>query len=136
MLNPTQITDKMMDKDHFSQWLGIERVIDGEGVCVLKMTVREEMLNGFSVAHGGITFSFADSAFAFASNSRGRHAVSIDTSISHHAAVLEGDVLTAVAEEVHINHKLGVYRVEVHNQKNELVATFKGTVYRKSKEWE
>lgn len=125
-----------MDKDYFSQWLGIERVIDGEGISVLKMTVRKEMLNGFEVSHGGITYSFADSAFAFASNSRGRHAMSIETSISHHAPVHEGDVLTAVAEEVHLGHKLGVYRVSVENQKNEMVATFKGTVYRKGIEWE
>ena len=136
MLNPTEITDKMMDKDYFSQWLGIERVIDGEGLSVLKMTIRKEMLNGFGVAHGGITYSFADSAFAFASNSRERHAVSIDTSISHHATVVEGDVLTAIAEEVHLNHKLAVYRVDVQNQNNDLVASFKGTVYRKSTEWE
>ncbi|NND77554.1 MAG: hydroxyphenylacetyl-CoA thioesterase PaaI [Flavobacteriales bacterium] len=135
MLSPSEITDKMMDKDLFSQWLGIERVMDGEGVSALKMTVREEMVNGFGVAHGGITFSFADSAFAFASNSRGRHAMSIETTISHHAAVHAGDILTAVAEEVHHNHKLGVYNVEVQNQKGELVASFKGTVYRKSTEW-
>lgn len=126
----------MMDKDHFSQWLGIERILDGEGLSVLKMTVRKEMLNGFEVAHGGITFSFADSAFAFASNSRSRHAVSIETSISHLAPVFEGDVLTAVAEEINLTHKTGLYRVEVCNQKNEMVALFKGTVYRKSKKWE
>ncbi len=136
MPSPKEITDKMMDKDHFSQWLGIERVLDGEGVSVLKMKVREEMLNGFGVAHGGITFSFADSAFAFASNSRARHAVSIETSISHTAPVFADDELTAVAEEINLTHKTGLYKVEVHNQKNELVALFKGTVYRKSEEWQ
>ena len=135
MASPKEITDQMMDNDHFSKWLGIERIIDGEGISVLRMTVRKEMLNGFGVAHGGICFSLADSAFAFASNSWGKHALSIETSISHHAPVLEGDILTAIAEEISLKNKLAWYRIEIHNQNNDLVASFKGMVYRKDKEW-
>ena len=133
---PTRITDAMMQKDYFSQWLGIERVEDGPGRCVLQMTVRKEMLNGFGIAHGGITYSLADSALAFASNSHGRMAVSVETSISHTQKVKEGDVLTAVAEEENLSHKIGNYRVTVKNQNGKVVALFKGIVYRSGKEWQ
>ena len=133
---PTRIVDAMIDKDYFSQWLGIERLEDGEGHSVLRMTVRKEMLNGFGIAHGGITYSLADSAFAFASNSRGRHAVSIETSISHTEKVKEGDVLTAVAVEEKLSYKIANYRITVTNQEGSVVGLFKGIVYRTSKEWE
>ena len=79
----TGVVDQMYNNDSFSQWLGIERVQDGAGKSVLRMTVRKEMLNGFDIAHGGITYSLADSALAFASNGHGRMAVSVETSISH-----------------------------------------------------
>jgi len=126
---------QMYDKDSFSQWLGIEVVGLDAGKAVLKMTVRAEMTNGFGMAHGGITYSLADSALAFAANTYGRHSVSIETSISHTQAVKTGDVLTATTFEESLNHKIGVYRVLVVNQKKETVALFKGTVYRSSKEW-
>ncbi|MCB0706050.1 MAG: hydroxyphenylacetyl-CoA thioesterase PaaI [Saprospiraceae bacterium] len=133
---PVRVVDAMMAKDYFSQWLGIERLEDGEGISVIRMTVRNEMLNGFGIAHGGITYSLADSAFAFASNSHGRHAVSIETSISHTQAVFEGDVLTASAKLDKLSNRVAWYRVEITNQNQDLVAIFKGTVYRKSQEWE
>ncbi len=125
---------KMYDHDAFSQWLGIEILDMDEGYAYLQMTIRDEMTNGFKVAHGGITFSFADSAFAFASNSHGRHAVSIETSISHTVALKTGDVITAKAELQHLSYKIGVYHVTV-SKGEEVVALFKGTVYRKSSEW-
>lgn len=133
--NVSRIIDKMYEHDFFSQWLGVERLEEKAGFCQLKMKVRKEMLNGFGIAHGGITFSFADSAFAFASNSQGRHAVSIETAISHFLSVQEGDVLIATAREVQKNHRIGTYLVEIKNQSEVLVALFKGTVYRKSEEW-
>ncbi len=131
-----QITQKMLEHDAFSRWLGVELLDIGPGFCRLQMSIRKEMLNGFYIAHGGITFSLADSAFAFASNSRGQHAVSVHASIKHTTALKAGDVIVATAEEDHKNHKLGVYTVKVRNQDEELVASFNGTVYRKSKEWE
>lgn len=133
---PARIVDAMMSKDYFSQWLGIERLEDGEGRSVLRMTVRKEMLNGFGIAHGGITYSLADSALAFASNSRGRHAVSVETSISHTEKVKEGDVLTAVAVEEKLTYKIANYRITVTNQEGSIVGLFKGIVYRSGKEWE
>lgn len=130
------IVNKMYDNDPFSRWLGIERLKTEPGHCVLRMAVRPEMLNGFAIAHGGITFSLADSAFAFASNSRGRHAVSIDTSISHMISLKAGDVITATAIEEQLGHRIGHYRVEVRNEAGEMAALFRGIVYRKSREWE
>jgi len=130
------IVEQMFSQDDFSKWLGIKRVLVEYAHCILEMTVREEMTNGFGIAHGGITYALADSALAFASNSRGQKAVSIETSISHTLAVNVGDILRAEAQEEHVNHKLGQYTVKVTNQKSEIVALFKGTVYRKKESWD
>lgn len=128
----TQIIDGMMKKDYFSQWLGIERLEEGEGFCKLKMEIRKEMCNGFEIAHGGITYSLADSALAFASNSHGRQAVSIETSISHIRPLKTGDVIIASAEEKNLGNRIGIYEVRVEKENGELVALFKGTVFIKS----
>lgn len=130
-----KVVEQMLKNDLFSRWLGIEPVTIQKGRCVLKMTVRKEMLNGFAIAHGGITYSLADSALAFASNSHGRKSVSVETSISHVEPVKEGDVLIADAEEVSISNKIAVYHITVKNQKEKVVALFKGTVYRTAKQW-
>jgi acyl-CoA thioesterase len=131
-----KIVDKMYNHDPMSQWLGIERVEDGPGISVLKMKVREEMLNGFRIAHGGICYSLADSALAFASNAHGVQAVSIETSISHVSPVQLGDELITRVEERNITKRTGLYHIEVRNQKNQVVAYFKGTVFRTDKPWE
>ncbi len=132
---PDSIFEKMYAKDRFSQWLGIELLEIDKGFCKLKMTMREEMLNGFGIAHGGISYSFADSAFAFASNSQGRKAVSIETSINHVVALKADDVIVAEASEEALSNKTGVYRIIVSKLNGERVAVFKGMVYRTSKEW-
>lgn len=134
-MSPTEIIDAMMAEDQFSQFLGIKRLDEGAGYSKIQLQVRADMLNGHGIAHGGITYSLADSCFAFASNSRGKKAVSIETSISHVAAVYEGDLLTAESSEDSLNPKIGVYHIRVSNQKNEVVALFKGMVYRKSEQW-
>jgi acyl-CoA thioesterase len=135
MSNPRKIINKMFDQDAFSQWLGIKIVEMSEGNCQLQMPVRSEMLNGFQIAHGGIAYSLADSALAFASNSHGRKSLSVETSISHTVSVKEGNVLTAATEELSLSDKIGVYLITITNQDNQKVAYFKGTVYRTSKEW-
>ena len=135
MSNPRKIINKMFDQDAFSQWLGIKIVEVSEGNCQLQMPVRSEMLNGFQIAHGGIAYSLADSALAFASNSHGRKSLSVETSISHTVSVKEGNVLTAATEELSLSDKIGVYLITITNQDNQKVAYFKGTVYRTSKEW-
>lgn len=132
----TRVVDAMYNNDPFSQWLGIRRIDEGPGRSVLQMTVRNEMLNGFGIAHGGISFSLADSALAFASNAHGQKALSIETSISHTVPVKNGDVLTAIAEEKTKTNKIGIYEVTVKNQRDEIVALFKGIVYRTGKHWE
>ena len=132
----TKVTDQMYKEDWFSQWLGIERLGEDEGSAKLRLTIRKDMLNGFGIAHGGITYSLADSAFAFACNSHGRKSVSVETSISHLKPLKEGDVITATAVEESLSNKISVYRIEITNKAGEKVALFKGTAYRTSKEWE
>ncbi|MEO6883953.1 MAG: GxxExxY protein [Bacteroidia bacterium] len=131
-----KVIDKMYKNDGFSSWLGIECVKIETGACVLKMKIRKEMLNGFGIAHGGITYSLADSALAFASNSHGRKSVSVETSISHTEPCKEGDVLIATAEEMSLSNKIGIYQITIKNQDKKIVALFKGTVYRTSKDWD
>lgn len=131
----TAIVDKMMETDAFSQWLGIKVLASAKGSCKLQMQVRPEMCNGFGIIHGGITFSLADSALAFASNAHGRLSVALECSISYPNAVNVGDVLTAEATEVSLTNKIGIYNIPVTNQKREIVGVFKGSVYRTSKEW-
>lgn len=130
-----RVVARMYDNDPFSQWLEIERVLVESGKCILRMSVRREMLNGFAIAHGGITYSLADSCLAFASNSHGIQSVSVETSISHTKPVNEGDVLTATSEEMSLTRSIGIYHITVTNQRDETVALFKGTVYRTGKAW-
>ena len=130
-----KIVATMLEKDAFSRWLGVEVLEVRAGFACLQMQVRPEMLNGFDILHGGVSFAFADSAFAFACNSRGRHAFSIDTSVAHLRKVKTGELLTATASEEHLSHRTGLYRVEVRNADGELVALFKGSNYRSSTEW-
>ena len=133
--NAEKIVAEMMAKDTFSQWLGIEVLEVKEGFAKIKMVVRKEMLNGHLVAHGGISFSLADSAFAFASNSHGQKAVSIETSINHIKPIFEGDELVATAEKESTSKSLGQYIVRV-TRGEELVGLFKGVVFRKQEQWD
>ena len=130
-----RVVARMYDQDPFSIWLGIERLVVAPGRCELRMTVREEMLNGFSIAHGGITYSLADSCLAFAANSHGIQSVSVETSISHTRPVKAGDVLTATSEEMSLSRSIGIYHITVRDQEGRTVALFKGTVYRTGKPW-
>lgn len=129
------IPAKMLSLDPFSQWLGIEILEVEKGRCKVAMTVRKEMLNSMNKAHGGITYSLADTAFGFTANTHGKYAVSIETSINHIEALNEGDYLTAESVIEKVGNKLGFNIVEVKRGK-ELVALFKGVVYRTSKDWE
>lgn len=130
-----KVVDRMYDQDWFSQWLGIERELVEPGKCILRMRIRKEMLNGFAIAHGGITYSLADSALAFAANGHGIRSVSVETSISHTEPLMENDEVIAVAEELNRGTRIAIYQVKVTNQHGHTVALFKGTVYRTGKEW-
>lgn len=124
----------MLSLDPFSSWLGIEIIEVEIGYCKLGLHIRKEMLNSMQKAHGGITYSLADSAFGFAANTHGKFAVSIETSINHIEALAEGDYITAETKIDVTKNKLGFQVVEV-KRGDELVALFKGVVYRTSKEW-
>jgi len=131
---PEKVLNRMFSQDGFSQWLGIEKVLVNEGHCILKMKIRKEMLNGFKVAHGGISYSLADSAFAFSCNSYNKISLSIETSISHSKPIVEGDELTAESKMITQSNKIGNYQVIIKNQKDEIVAVFNGICYRTEKQ--
>ena len=120
----------MMADDAFSRWLGIEILDVNPGKVKIQMEVRPEMNNGFSITHGGIAYSLADSALAFASNSHGRVAVALETNISYTKKVQSGDTLTAEAEQLSLGNRMGVYNVTITNQEDENIAEFRGTVFR------
>jgi acyl-CoA thioesterase len=128
-----KVVDRMIDHDLFSQWMGIEVLEIKEGYSRIQMTIRKEMVNGFGIIHGGLPFSLADSAFAFACNNRNNLSVALDVTITFTKAVNIGDVLIAEAKEVHNGRSTGVYLITVVNQKNEQVALFKGTCFRTGK---
>jgi len=134
MSKANEIVNEMMGADAFSRWMGIEVVEVQPGYAFLRMEVRDEMVNGFGVAHGGIAFSLADSALAFASNGHGRVAVALNDSITFMRPVNPGDILTAKAEELHRGGRTAHYQVSIHNQDDERIAQFQGTVYITSKE--
>jgi acyl-CoA thioesterase len=127
------VVDHMMDHDAFSQWMGITVLAIKEGYSRIKMTIRQEMVNGFGIVHGGIPFSLADSAFAFACNNRNNLSVALDVTITFTKAVNVGDEITAEAKEVHNGRSTGVYLISIMNQKNEQVGLFKGTCFRTGK---
>jgi acyl-CoA thioesterase len=123
------IVHHMLAHDAFSRWLGVELLDVRPARVKLRMAVREEMTNGFGVCHGGVTFAFADSALAFASNTGGKKTVSIENSMTYPAAVRVGDVLVADAEQEAGSTRLGYYRIRVTRGDGEVVALFRGTVY-------
>lgn len=125
-----RVVSTMIASDAFSRWLGIEVLEIAPRRSTCRLTVREEMVNGFGVTHGGIAFSLADSAFAFACNTHGLVTVSIENSITYPAPIAVGDVLTAVAKEDAASGKLSYYSAEVTNQRGEVVALFRGTAFK------
>ena len=127
------VVTKMMRDDLFSQWLGIKVLDVKEGYSKIQMTLRNEMINGFGVIHGGIAFSLADSCFAFACNNRNNLSMALDTSITFTKATKPNDVLTAEAKEIHNGKSTGLYIITIKNQNGEQVALFKGTCFRTGK---
>jgi len=134
MSRAQNIVQHMLDHDAFSKWLGIEVVSNEAGSAILRMTVREEMTNGFGIAHGGISYSLADSALAFASNGGGNQSVSIETAIHHLKPVQTGDILEARATLLNETRRTGLYQIDIFKD-DVRVAFFKGTVYRTGNVW-
>jgi len=129
----TNVVDHMMENDFFSQWMQVKVLEIKEGYSKIQMTIRKEMVNGFGIVHGGLPFSLADSAFAFACNNRNNLSVALDVTITFTKAVNVGDVLTAEAKEFHNGRSTGVYLITVTNQRDEQIALFKGTCFRTGK---
>lgn len=128
-----RVVSHMMENDLFSQWLGISVLEVREGYSKIQMTLRKEMINGFGIIHGGICFSLADSAFAFACNNRNNLSVALDTSINFTRATQPGDVIMAEAIETHNGRSTGLYLITLTNQHGQQVGLFKGTCFRTGK---
>ena len=129
-----QVLEAMWEGDFFSQWMGLVVDEQREGYCRLHFVIRQDMLNGFGIVHGGVLFSAADSAFAFAGNSHGKLSVALDMSVSFIASARLGENITVEAKEIHLGNRVGFYEINATNEKNQIVASFKGTAYRTDKE--
>ena len=130
----TAVVRHMLAHDVFSRWLGVEILHVEPARVTLRMAVRQDMTNGFGVCHGGVTFAFADSALAFASNTGGKVTVSIENSMTYPAAVRVGDLLLAEAEREASSQRLAYYRVRVTRGDGAVVALFRGTVFQTDRE--
>ena len=131
----SRVVNKMISNDSFSKWLGIEIIELSEGFCKLQVKIRDDMTNGFKLAHGGISYSLADSALAFASNSYGFKSLTIESSINYFKKVYSGDILSAVTNEINKTEKIANYSIVVSNQNNEEIASFNGKVHRTKQQW-
>ncbi len=118
--------DVMWSTDNASKWFGAELVEIAEGRAVMTLTVESHHCNGHKICHGGVTFALADSAFAYACNSRNQITVAQANSITFIAPGYEGDVLTAIASEVSISGRSGIYDVTVKNQNSVTIGEFRG----------
>jgi acyl-CoA thioesterase len=124
------VRDAMLANDRATRALGMEILAVGPGTATVAMTVRDDMLNGFDICHGGLITTLADSAFAFACNSYNELTVASGFNVDIVAPGKPGDRLTAMAEEVSLSGRTGVYDITVRNQRDELVAVFRGKSYR------
>ncbi|MFC4687033.1 MAG: phenylacetic acid degradation protein PaaD [Chryseobacterium sp. 36-9] len=129
-MNARETAEYMFEKDLFSQWLGIELTEIKDNYCLIKMPVKSEMINGLGTVHGGVTFAFADSALAFSSNNSGEAAVALNCYINFTKAAKNGDVLTAESILLNDTRKTAIYDITIKNQNDEVVAGFRGTVYK------
>ena len=119
--------EAMWKNDYSSQWFGMEIMDVDEGSAILSLVVQEHHTNGHGICHGGVTFTLADSAFAFACNSRNQATVAQHNAITYIAPANLGDTLTATAKEVNLVGKSGIYDVTVSNQDGSIIAEFRGS---------
>lgn len=129
-MNPRQVVDYMMEKDYFSQFLGIKIIDIKENYALVEMEITKQMLNGLGTVHGGVTFAFADSALAFSSNNSGEAAVALNCTVHFTKAGREGDIFRAESILVTETRKTALYDIKITNQNDDLVAKFSGTVYK------
>ncbi len=133
MSTPQQVADAVRDAmwrdDRASKMLGMRVVAVGPGTATIVMTVREDMLNGHDICHGGLVTTLADSAFAFACNAYNEVSVAAGFDVNLLAPARLGDELTAHAVEVSKSGRTGVYDITVTNQKQQLIAVLRGRSY-------
>lgn len=132
-MTPLETANYLFNQDAFSQWMGIKILEVKEKYCLLEMPIKAEMINGLKTVHGGVTFAFADSALAFSSNNSGHAAVALNCVINFTTAVRLGDTLFAESKLLTETRKTGIYDILIKNQNEELVASFRGTVYKINK---
>ena len=125
-----RVAARMFESDHASRGLGMRIESVGPGRAEMTMTVRDDMVNGHAICHGGFIFLLADSTFAFACNSHDRNTVAQGCTIDYLAPAHEGDVLRAIGIERSRKGRTGVYDIEVRNQNGATVALFRGKSYR------
>ena len=125
-----KVADAMLAADQASRALGMVIVAVSAGCATVQMTIRADMVNGHHTCHGGIIFTLADSAFAFACNNRNLPTVASGCSIEFLAPAYAGEILTAEAREVALRGRTGVYDVAVRNQTGTVIAAFRGRSHR------
>ena len=129
-MTPFELAQFMLNQDEFSKWMNVKLIDIQEKYCLLEMPIRREMINGLKTVHGGVTFAFADTALAFSSNNTNEASVALNCVINFTKAVKEGDVLRAESKLVSDTRKTGIYDIFITNQNGDLVASFRGTVYK------
>ena len=132
-MTPTETANYILSQDFFSQWMGVKLIEIRENYCLIEMPIRQEMINGLKTVHGGVTFSFAESALAFSSNNTGNVAVALNCMINFTKAVKMGDTLIAESILMADTRKTAVYDIAITNQHKIMVASFRGTVYKLDK---
>lgn len=129
-MTPLETAEYILNQDEFSKWMGISLVEIRENYCLIEMPIRKEMINGLKTVHGGVTFSFAESALAFSSINTGEAAVALNCMINFTKAVKLGDTLVAESILMANTRKTAVYDITITNQHKIVVASFRGTVYK------
>ena len=129
-MSPLELAQYMLNQDFFSQWMGIKLIEVRDKYCLIEMPIKQEMINGLKTVHGGVTFAFADSALAFSSNNTNEASVALNCTINFTKAVKLGDTLFAESILISDTRKTGIYDISITNQNKELVASFRGTVYK------
>lgn len=116
----------MWSPDRASKWMGLSLDHVDEGTATMSLTVAPHHCNGHGICHGGVTFTLADSTFAFACNSRNQSTVAQQNAITYLAPAREGDTLTATAREISLRGRNGIYDIEVTDQNGQTIALFRG----------
>jgi acyl-CoA thioesterase len=129
-----EIADFMLKNDKVAVWLNVNLIKVEKGYAKIEMVVRDDMLNAAGVCQGGAIFSFADFAFALASNSYGKVALATNANINFANPAFKGEKLTAEAVEMNRTRRTGLYRIEVRKESGQLVALFTGQVFIKDRE--